>query len=186
MLHHLEDYGKYVEITGYRAINFSAVEAYLKAHRKQAQTIDVQFFDADLIATPQHLYFAALNALQAFRGKTNISKTLAMETILYASARRQIQKAIEQSGIKLATKNMAVLVIGENQRLVESALAAVTGCVGKSPDDSVLELNPDKIAKIKAAFGISELELKTVKKEGAGLAVADLVVERVALLATQL
>ena len=108
MLQYIKEHDKYVEITGYRSIAFDKAEAFLKANRKQTQNVDIQFFDAELIATQEHLYFAILNALQAFKNKTNHSKSLAMETILYASAQLQIQKAIERSGIKPKTKNMAV------------------------------------------------------------------------------
>ena len=116
MLYHLKEYGKYAEITGYRNIKFAEAEEFLKANRKETpDNVDLQFFDAQLIATQEHLYFAALNALQAFRNKTNLSKSLAMETMLYASAQRQIQKAIQLCGIKPQTKTMAVIIIGENQ-----------------------------------------------------------------------
>ena len=116
MLYLLKEYGKYAEITGYKKVKFEKAEEFLKANRKETpQNVDVQFFDAQLIATQEHLYFAALNALQAFQNKTNISKSLAMETMLYASAQRQIQKAIQRCGIKPQTTNMAVIIIGENQ-----------------------------------------------------------------------
>jgi tRNA threonylcarbamoyladenosine modification (KEOPS) complex Cgi121 subunit len=63
-LHHLEEFKKHVEITGYRGIHFEVAEAFLKANRRQIQNgVEIQFFDADLIATPEHLYFATLNAL---------------------------------------------------------------------------------------------------------------------------
>ena len=87
MLQYLKDYGKYVEITGYHNIAFDKAEIFLKTNRKQTkQNVDIQFFDAELIATQEHLYFAVLNALQAFKNKTNLSKSPAMETMLYASA----------------------------------------------------------------------------------------------------
>ena len=186
MLHHLEEYGRFVEIAGYRCIKFEVAEAYLKAHRRETHVVAVQFFDADLVATPRHLYFAALNAIQAFKGKTNISKTVAMETMLYASAQRQIKKAIARSGIKPTTQNMAVLIIGEQQQAIELALAAVSACAGKAPDDRVLEMNSTKLKSIKKNFDIGEGEVEVVRKSDDGaVAVADLVIERVALLATQ-
>jgi tRNA threonylcarbamoyladenosine modification (KEOPS) complex Cgi121 subunit len=186
MLQYLKEHGKYVEITGYKSIAFDAAEAFLKANRKQArQTVEVQFFDADTVATQEHLYFATLNALQAFKNKTNHSKSPAMETILYASAQRQIQKAIEQSGIKPQTKRMALIVIGDDPQEIESTLKAVTKSVGSDPDGSVLEISKAKETKIKKAFKITEQELKTVENKDQKKAIANLVVERVALLATQ-
>jgi tRNA threonylcarbamoyladenosine modification (KEOPS) complex Cgi121 subunit len=187
MLQRIEEFGKYVEITGYKNIAFDKAEAFLKANRKQTrQNIDIQFFDADLIATQEHLYFAVLNALQAFKNKTNLSKTPAMETILYASAQRQIQKAIERCGIKTQTKSMAMIIIGDDPKQIENALEEVTKSVGSDPDAAVLEMTKNKETKIKKAFEITDQELKTVENSRPEKAIVNLVIERVALLATQL
>ncbi len=175
-----------VEITGYRGISFGFAEEFLKATRRQIQNgVDIQFFDADLIAAQEHLYFAALNALQAFRGKTNRSKTVAVETMLYASAQRQIQRAIERIGIKPQTQNMAVLIVGEDQGQIKAQLGALSEHLGCVPDESVLQLTADKVAKIRVAFQITDEELATEKRGNTERAIADLVVEHIALLSTQ-
>jgi len=186
MLKYLKEYGKYVEITGYRSIMFDKAEAFLKATRKQTrQNVDIQFFDAELIATQEHLYFAVLNALQAFKNKTNLSKSPAMETMLYASAQRQIQKAIERCGIKPQTKSMALIIIGDYPKQIETALEAVTKSLGSEPAISVLDMTKTKETKIKKAFEITDEELKIVENGNQKKAITNLVIERVALLATQ-
>lgn len=185
MLHHIEEYGKYIEIAGYKNIDFKGVDAFLKANRKQnSPQVEVQFFEADLIATQEHLYFTVLNALQAFRCKTNKSKSVAMETMLYASAQRQIQKAIDRVGIKPETKNMAVVIVGGDPMCVEAMLNELTACIGSEPDDSVLKLTKRKQEKIAKAFQISSEELKT-QTSPAEEALVNLVIENVALLSTQ-
>jgi tRNA threonylcarbamoyladenosine modification (KEOPS) complex Cgi121 subunit len=187
MQYYLEEYGKHVESTGYRNIAFAQAEAFLKAHRKQTlRQADIQFFDAQFAASPEHLYFAVLNALQAFQNKTSISKSAAVETMLYASAERQIQKAIDRIGIKPQTKNMAVVIIGEDPKQTAALLKALTECVGVEPDETVLELTQEKETKIRQAFQITDEELKTLTKSKAEKAVVNLVIERVALLAAQL
>ncbi len=188
MLYCLKEYGKWVEITGYRNISFAKAEEFLKANRKEIkQIVDIQFFDAELIASREHLYFAALNALQAFQNKTNISKSPAMETMLYASAQRQIQRAIQRSGIKSETKNMAVLILGEKQRPIQFARDALSEYVGMDPDEKVLEMSKAKEKKIIETFQITEEELRAiVKNDDCEAAVVNLVVERVALLSTQI
>jgi KEOPS complex subunit Cgi121 len=186
MLQYIKEHRKYVEISGYQGVAFDKAEAFLKAERKQTrQNVEIQFFDAQLIATQEHLYFAVFNALEAFRSKMNRSKSPAMESILYASAQRQIQRAIELLGIKPQTKNMALIIIGEDPKQIQAALKAVTECVGSEPNERVLELNKTKEAKIKKAFEITEDELKT-QEDGAQKAIVNLVIERVALLSTQL
>ncbi len=187
MRRHLEDQARHLEITGYRDADSAKAEAYLKTRRTQSCSFEVQFFDADLIATYEHLYFAALNALEAFRGGTNISKSPAMEAMLYASARRQIQKAIARSGIKPETRNIAVLVIAESEDHLDCAVKEVSGNLGKEPDEAVLELTSDKLKRIQAVFGITKKELETtLPQEGEAKATVALIIERVALLATEL
>ena len=185
MLQYIKEYGKYVEITGYKNIAFDKAEAFLKTNRKQTQNVDLQFFDAELIATDEHLYFAVLNALQAFKNKTNHSKSPAMETILYASAQRQIQKAIERSGIKPQTKNLAVAIIGEDPKHVQETLEHLTKTLGREPDEKVLEMKKTKEATIKKAFEIQKEELKIMENGDPKKAIVNLVIERIALLATQ-
>ena len=188
MLYYLKEYGKYTEITGYRNIKFARAEEFLKANRKETQAnVDLQFFDAQLIATQEHLYFAVLNALQAFQNKTNISKSLAMETMLYASAQRQIQKAIQRCGIKPETTSMAVIIIGEDQIQIKTMLEAISTHIGVEPDEKVFEISKFKEHKIIETFQITDEELRAVmKNENREEAVVNLVIERIALLATQL
>jgi tRNA threonylcarbamoyladenosine modification (KEOPS) complex Cgi121 subunit len=186
MRYEMEEFGKFIEITGYSNISFATAEAFLKEKRKQNQTTYIQFFDADLIATNEHLYFATLNALQAFKNKTNISKSPAMEAMLYASAQRQIQKAIERCGIKPKTTNMAVLIIGDNKEQTQKALQNITVCVGKKPDEVVLEVTKKKLEIIKQAFEITKEEVNATQQGDKEKAIINLVIERVALLATQL
>jgi tRNA threonylcarbamoyladenosine modification (KEOPS) complex Cgi121 subunit len=186
MLQYLKEYGKYVEITGYQNIEFDKFEIFLKANRKTKNNVDIQFFDAELIAAQEHLYFAVLNALQAFKNKTNLSKSPAMETMLYASAQRQIQKAIIRTGIKHETQNMAIVIVGDDPKQIETAVKALTKSMGSEPDESVLDLSNIKVAKIKKAFEITEEELKVFENGNQEKAITNLVIERVALLSTQL
>jgi KEOPS complex subunit Cgi121 len=188
MLKYIEEAGKYVEITGFRNLSIEDAEEFVKASRFGApQSSCVQFFNAELVATWQHLYFAVLNALLAFKNERKISKSVAMETMLYASAQRQIRKAIDLMGVKCSSANVAVVVIGESAESVESFLSEVSKRVGEKTDDGVLELSKEKVQGIREAFGITETEVETVmEKDNGEDALVDLVIERVALLSTQL
>jgi tRNA threonylcarbamoyladenosine modification (KEOPS) complex Cgi121 subunit len=188
MLKYIEEAGKYVEITGFRNLGIEDAEEFVKAARNGTpQSSWIQFFDAELVATWQHLYFAVLNALLAFKNERNISKSAAMEAMLYASAQRQIRKAIALMGVKSASADVAVVIIGESAESVEPFLSAVSKRVGEEPDDAVLEISKEKVQGIREAFGITETELETVmEKTNGGQALVDLVIERMALLSTQL
>ena len=187
MLKYFEEFGEYVEITGFRNVKIENAEGFLKATRREQQGTAVQFFNAELVATWQHLYFAVLNALTAFRNKSNISKNIAVETMLYASAQRQIQKAIARAGVNRDSANVAVVIIGENPDAVKTALSLVSKRIGAEPDETVLALPNSKVQSIREAFGISDKELETVMAKGnVQQALVNLVIERMALLATQL
>jgi tRNA threonylcarbamoyladenosine modification (KEOPS) complex Cgi121 subunit len=187
LLKYFEEFGEYVEITGFSNVQIEDAESFLKATRREQQGTAVQFFNAEFVATWQHLYFAVLNALTAFRNKSNISKNIAVEVILYASAQRQIRKAIALVGVKRDSANVAVVIIGENAEAVKTVLATISKRIGSEPDETVLALSNDKVQSIRKAFDIAEKEVETVMKAGdAEQALVNLVIERVALLSTQL
>ena len=180
-----------MEITGFRSVDVEDAEAFVKAAREELpESVWVQFFDAGLVATWQHLYFAVLNALLAFKNKRNISKSVAMETLsptttTATSAQRQIRKALDFMGVKCAVADVAVVVVGERAEPVEALVAAVSKRVGKEPDDAVLGVSQEKAERIREAFGITDVEIEAVLEKN-DEALVDLVVERVALLSTQL
>lgn len=187
MLKYIEEFRRHVEVTGFRNVRIRDIEEFLTIIRKEMPSnAEIQFFDAKFVATWQHLYFAALNALTAFKNKENISKSVAMETMLYASAQRQILKSMKLLGIKPDSSEIAVLIIGEKPETIKSALSMVSKHVKSEPDDAVLELSKEKATIIQKIFEISSVELKTiVKKDDLERALTDLIIERMALLSTQ-
>lgn len=174
-------------IVGFRNPMIKNLEKMVKTVRKEAgPNVEIQFFDAQLVATWQHLYFAVLDALTAFANKDNIAKNLAVEIMLYASAQRQIRKATELVGISRASSRIAVVIIGTTARIVQSALAEILKHIDGQRDDTVLELSLEKVPIIQKAFGISEIELETtMKTDSLNSTLTDLVIERMALLMTQ-
>ena len=188
VLKHIEEHAKYVEITGFKNVKIENPEALLKKIRSKSDTnVSVQFFNAKLICTWEHIYFAVLNALMMFGTKRNISKNLAVEVMLYASAQRQIRKGINFIGVKPDCQNLAVVVIGETLKGVKTTVSAISELFGQQPNEKVLELSIEKVQEIRRAFIITEKELKVVtKKDDAQRALIDLVIERMALLSTKL
>jgi len=90
-------------------------------------------------------------------------------------------------GITPETSEMAVLIIGKHQKTVGATLKTVQKILSAKHDDSVLEIRPEKTAKIKQFFNISteEFSAKLEKKGLENEALVDLVIEHVALLAIQ-
>jgi tRNA threonylcarbamoyladenosine modification (KEOPS) complex Cgi121 subunit len=185
VLKFVDQFGKYVEIAGFKDVDANAAGVLKAARTKENSKADIQFFDAKLIATWEHLYFAALNALTAFRNGYNISKSLAMETLLYASAQHQIRKAMQLVGIKPLSSKIAVLIIGEHAETVKITLELVQKKLKGKRDDKILELTQAKVKNMIEAFEISATELHVTMKRGLqAKALTELIIERMALLAT--
>ena len=182
-----EELNKKIAIIGFSNVKLENINTFLEQFRKENKGAPIQFFDARHVAGPQHLYFAALNALNAFEKRTNISNNLEVEALLYASAQRQIQKAVKMLGIKQDSSEVAALIITDKNKKKLDSLKLVTENVPGVQDDSVVKLTDKKVVKIKKLFRISDLELEA-KLEKKGLekeAITDLVIERMALLVTK-
>jgi len=182
----LTDLNKHLTIAGFRGIRLKDIDKLFQSVKNQNEGASVQFFDASLVAGWEHLQFAALNALNAFKGNVNISSSLAMETLLYASAQRQIKEAVRLMGIKPNTDPVGVLIVADNQEHASAALQVVSRLLGGKEDDSVLDLTDDKVGGICRLFKVSdaELEAKVEHKGAEKRALADLVIEHMALLVT--
>lgn len=187
MIKELETFNSFLAIDGFRNVKIEDINKFFSAVRREVEDAHVQLFEAQLVAGWEHLYFAALNALNAFRNKTNISKNLAVETLLYASAQRQIEKAVELLGIKPESSQVAVLIIAETKQMAASSLKVVSRLTMGELDDSVLEITNEKVKSIRELFGISDLELETMLEKEASekKVLIDLVIEHMALLVTQ-
>jgi tRNA threonylcarbamoyladenosine modification (KEOPS) complex Cgi121 subunit len=180
-------YNKFFAIAGFKNVKIKDVNRFLEGFQRKVSQVHIQFFDARRIASRQHLYFSALNALKAFERKVNISNTIVIESLLYASAQRQIRKAVDKIGIKETSSNIALLVITENEKETCQTLETITKMIPGERDDAVLQLTDEKIVEIRNLFGISDLEIaaKTKRKDLEKEALIELVIEHIALLATQ-
>jgi len=187
LISEIAEHGKHLAVAGFKNLRIKDVKGFLGTVQGAGKGACVQFFDAGLIAGWEHLFFAALNALKAFENGVNVSNSLAIEILLFASAERQIKRAVKLLGVKPETSAAAVLVVAETPKEVTEILKAVSGLVPGERDDSVLELTKEKIEAIKGFFKISDLELQA-KLEEEGLekrTLTDLVIEHMALLVTQ-
>jgi len=187
MIKKIDGLNRYIAIAGFKNVKIEDKDNLINTLQRSVQNGCVQFFNANLIAGWEHLFFAALNALKSFESKLNISNNLAIEMLLFASAQRQIRKAVELLGIKPESSQIATLIIAETQQRASEALERVSEFLNCERDDSVVELTNEKFESIKKLFGISHLEFKS-KLTRKGLerpALIDLVIEHMALLATK-
>jgi len=183
----IESFNRHIAIVGFKDVKIKDANSLLNLIREKTANAEVQFFNAELISGWEHIYFAVLNALKAFENKLNISNSLAVEILLYASAQRQIKKAVELLGINSGSSNVAAVILAEPESKVNEILETISYLIPARRDDNVLELAEEKFGDIKKLFNISEPELNA-KLERKGMekqALTDLVIEHVALLAIQ-
>ncbi len=188
MIRKLEGFDKYIVIAGFGNVKIKNVDKFFFNVKEKTGNACVQFFDAKRVASWQHLYFAVLNAATAFKNKLHISNNLAIEILLYASAHRQIKKAVKLVGIHPSSREVAVVIMANTSNKASSLLNMISTLLGGSiRDDKLLELTNDKIEGIKDLFEISDIELeaKMEKEDEKKEALIDLVIEHAALLVTQ-
>jgi len=187
LVKYIDEFGLCLAITAYKNVKIENVEEFIQNIRKETGNVTVQFFDARFVAGYEHLYFAVLNALTAFKNGLSISKNLAIEILLYAAAERQIRNAVQLLGVREDTAKVAVVVLAESKDEVVKALDKVSSIIQAEEDESILEIDDKKFETIKKLFNVSDLELEA-KLERKGLekeALKDLIIERVALLVTR-
>src|SRR5262245_38781374 len=72
--------------------------------RSKFPNVAIQLLRADRVAGPEHLLFAARNALVAFESGSRRAKSLAVEVLVYISCQRQIAEAIRLIGVTNETR----------------------------------------------------------------------------------
>jgi KEOPS complex subunit Cgi121 len=137
----------------------------------------MQAFDADYVLGPDHLQAAVERADRAFEREENVAREFAVEILLYAAGRRQINRALRM-GVGEGESGVVVVVhspTGDGESEQEAA-TAVRNLLDSANTDATSADDIDREAVLDF-FDVSEAELEATDAE-----LADLVRERVALL----
>jgi len=178
--------GRYVIFAGFKNVKISNIDLLLNRIREKASGCQVQIFDAKMIAGLDHLYFAVLNALKAVDSRNRISSSLAMEILLYASGQHQIDKAIRTLGVKEGSSQIVAIVLSEAEKKSIETMLKISEIIGGEPCDEVINLTDEKFQIIKSTFGISDAELEATLRKSKEEALTSILIERSALLVTQI
>jgi len=184
----LSDYGKFLMVSAFRTRQEMTPTELLRELRARLPDAELQFFDCNHIVGVEHLEMAAINALHAFRNNINFSRSLSMETLLCASAQRQIDAAIRMVGVNSSSQCVGLVAFSETQDAAESLERKIAAAIATNLDISLLEeWSDDKAAGNRDMYGIKNAELKALALPGLGMkeAISKAVVERVALLSTR-
>src|SRR6266704_2048182 len=165
---------QYLLILGFDNARIVDPEKTLRQLRSARDKAQVQLLKATLVAGPEHLRFAARNALHSFGSKSPRSKSLAVEFLLYVSCQRQISKAIRLLGVEPADRQVVLVALSES--------------LFGGADDSLIEIGSRrKLAEIQRSYGVSKREIEAARFEceNDSEVLKRLIVERSALLDVQ-
>jgi KEOPS complex subunit Cgi121 len=139
----------------------------------EATGATVQCFDGDYVAGERHLRRAVTLAARARDQGTAVAHDPAIEILLYAAGRRQINQALDM-GVETGDIGVVGVVTGSDERAAARRLADRLG--GTATDD----IGVGEGETLRSFFEITDRELAVVDGE-----IESVVLERVALLDVQ-
>lgn len=150
------------------------LDEFLAAIDTISETTDavIQCFDADYIAGDRHLRRAVELAERARQQGTAVARDPAVEILLYAAGRRQINQALDM-GVDNGPTDVVAVINGGDEPAAETALRELLGV----PDPGADTVSPGDAETIKTFFDIGDAEAAVVDGD-----LETIVVERVALL----
>jgi tRNA threonylcarbamoyladenosine modification (KEOPS) complex Cgi121 subunit len=154
----------------------------LRSINKQAE---VQLVKADLIAGPEHLQFAARNAIYSFNGKRRRSKSLAMELLVYVSCQRQIARAIKFLGVDSKDSRIALVALSDSKDAILELDRRSRLIVSGEQADNLIEIgSKQKMAQLQRSYGVTSGQMEAARFDGEtdSSILKRLIVERSALL----
>lgn len=176
--------GQYLLSLGFGNSRIPDPEKILRRLRTTNDKVQIQLLKAGLIAGPEHLRFAARNALHSFKGKNPRSKSLAVELLLYISCQRQISKAIRILGVEPSDNNIVLVALSDSKDALQELETEARSFLGDPVDDLIEIGSRRKLADVQRTYGVSKKEMHAARFEGETdeQVLKRLVVERSALL----
>jgi tRNA threonylcarbamoyladenosine modification (KEOPS) complex Cgi121 subunit len=183
----IPELGQHVWISAFEAKIPNVTQILDDASRKHPST-SVQLVDLEKVAGSRFLFVATYNALNSFSSKHRISRSLAMEILLYVAADRQIIEAIKLAGVTPETSRTAAIVAGPSPEEVSATGAFLTEVIKVTSSDKLLdEWSEARVENVRSSFDIRDKELTAILRKGEDPAkgVERLAIERSALLAVR-
>jgi KEOPS complex subunit Cgi121 len=163
--------------------SIASVSDFLALLNRIAQdyAVTIQALNATLIAGEAHINSAVRKAIRALEQRRSITSDLGLEILLYASGKRQIERALAM-GVTEGENTVAIVIVDvagqKDLNAVAEAVKRETGIVTVPSQELDVNQNEWKKANLKRFFAITDEELKVVGEQK----LQKLVLERVALL----
>ncbi len=141
--------------------NLKQEELIQLAASLSSDAITVQLLNGRLIADEIHLLSAVQNAINAQHGEYMLSRSLDVEIIIFASAQRQIGKALDTLGVYDGLDEIAVVVVGFDVESVEKIILDLAKQIGKEILPPFPATN-ERVERIKDHYQIDDKEINTI------------------------
>jgi len=166
--------------------NLKQKELIQLATSMSSDSLTVQLLNGLLIANEIHLLSAAQNAIRAQQGDYMVSRSLDVEIIVFASAQRQIGRALEALGVHDGLDEIALVVIGTDNSSVEHSIKDLVDTIGTETLPS-FSATIERMERVKKHFQIGDKEISAISDsetlESQLDALARCIVSRVSLVA---
>jgi tRNA threonylcarbamoyladenosine modification (KEOPS) complex Cgi121 subunit len=182
-----ESNGEFIGIAELHNSNCLKQEELIQlAKSLSSDSLTVQLLNGLLSADETHLLSAAQNAINAKRGEYMLSRSLDVEIIVFASAQRQIGRALDELGVYDGLDDIAVVVVGTDSSAVKDCIQDLAGKIG-SEVIPAFAATSERLERIKDHYQISDKEIRAIsdsdKIESQLTALSRCLVSRVSLVA---
>ena len=182
-----EGNGEVVGITEIRNSNHLKQDELIQlAKSSSTDSLTVQLLNGLLIANETHLLSAAQNAINAKRGEYMLSRSLDVEIIVFASAQRQIGRALDELGVYDGLNEIAVVMVGTDPSVIKQSMQDLAKKIGNEVIPSFTATN-ERIERIKHHYQIDDKEIAAISDsddlEAQLAALSQCLVSRVSLVA---
>ena len=163
-------------------------QAILTATRQEFKDAAIQFVDLDKTAGHRHILLATYNALKSRSLDQMISRSFAIEILLYVAAERQITQAFTRTGVQKETKRIGVIATSSSAEIFSRIKEHLTKSFNQECNDDLLdEWTEQRSQAIRGLFKMTDKEIQTVTRSGDSIrkSIQRLAIERSALLAVK-
>jgi tRNA threonylcarbamoyladenosine modification (KEOPS) complex Cgi121 subunit len=160
-------------------------QSILTATRQEFKDATVQFVDLDKTTGHRHLLLATYNALKARSLDQMISRSFAIEILLYVAAERQITQAFTRIGVQAETKRIGVIATSSSAEIFSRIKEHLAKSFHQGCDDVLLdEWTEQRCEAVRGLFEMTDKEIQTVTRSGdsSRKSIQRLAIERSALL----
>lgn len=168
--------GKNVLLAGIQNLYIRNVTEFMERLRSVNKNIAIQAVNADLVAGFEHVLGILHQSMEARKRNILLSKRIEVDILLRLACTDQIEKALDNIGLREGKNNVLIIAIGNLNNLKELRKYLLENC---SINDNILAPSGRKLENISKLHGISKTELAMINDKNK---LASILVEHASLL----